>query len=747
MRELYPGLASTAVAANASEFPLDGHAYTMRFVDDQFFVVLDLQPMVGGFAAVDFDEAGVQRLGALSTRPVLISDRLWRTTFGAKKEVIGRLIVISEREGVSFRIRIVGVLSPSFVFPLDDGDGQPDLIAPLGRNRLESSRRDLQLLVRLDSSQQKDLLTYALAAAPGRFASLPRDPHSDHIGREQEPFRKLTVEQVPDRFSRRAKRIFKLLLWAGLALLAVTCVNAAGLTVARTIDQREQILVRRALGASTLSIVQQPLTELTVLVTAAAGLGYLVAKPMLLWTTALIPHTVTFLRQPVIDARSVATTAGLAVTGALLVSIWPAVATARDGLSRVVTLGTSSAGAIIPRRRSAYSVLIAAQVAIGLVVALAGALSVASLVLARANEVGYRAVDLLLLEVHTKRFVDASDAATQLQVAIERLRHVPGVQDVAVSTVQSTFLRPTLIGFPTVPLGAKSGPEGIALRQVTSNFFTALGMRLVAGRWPVGGEWGDEGSVTMVSETAAGRLWPNQDPIGRALMQLNDRELKQDQGNEPRRQRSWTVMGVVSDARFVGYDEEPMADVYVPGPLTSERTGALVYVRVTGDTEGVLRLLLQEANTAGLRVDRAGSHMEGLRASLLDRALPAWLFGVLAAITVTVVLTGVGALLAMSLVHRKREIAVRFALGATRAKVVQLLVVEQLLYVGRGVMVGVVASLWSLDYLRSHLYRLSPHNPLVWGGVILSLLALAALAALLRARRAAATDPVVALRG
>jgi hypothetical protein len=450
-----------------------------------------------------------------------------------------------------------------------------------------------------------------------------------------------------------------------------------------------------------------------------------------------LPASIAVLKEPAIDSRVVIAAALFATVCLIVVSLWPMLVTTRVGVSAL--LGSQSTST--PRRRRSSAALIASQVALGFALLTAGGLSIASLVEAYRNDAGYRRDHAILLELfHTRAFAptDSIEALRALPGLIEQL---PGVSRVAVSTINPLFQSRSNASTNVVPEGwsiESAGPiEGVVSRLVSENFFEVLGVRLVDGRWPGAGEWKIDQPVALVSETAARVLWPDRSALGRTLVPRSSR-LKSP---------TWTVIGVVADARYSGLDADPLGDIYLPDPLASQgRTGAFFHVRTTQAAETVLPVILASLSGRGFRIEQASTHEDALFASVKHRVLPAWLFGTLG--FGALLLTGVGVLglLAMSAAQRTREVGIRIAIGATPARVVRELLREQMGAVLAGLAAGMLVSAVAARFIEAHLYRISPFDPLVWAIGAVTVLGVAAAGAWLPSTRASRVDPVQALR-
>jgi ABC-type antimicrobial peptide transport system permease subunit len=207
-----------------------------------------------------------------------------------------------------------------------------------------------------------------------------------------------------------------------------------------------------------------------------------------------------------------------------------------------------------------------------------------------------------------------------------------------------------------------------------------------------------------------------------------------------------TVIAVVADARYVALDTEPAADVYLAGAIERGRYGGFFHVRTSGSADAVLRSIVAALAGRGYWLAQATTHEDALFASVKHRALPAWLFGSLGLGALVVLAAGIFGLLAMSAAQRTREIGIRVALGATRGRVVRLLVREQMAAVAAGLGAGALVSLWTIRFIESQLYGVDALDPVVWTGVAALLGTVALTATLVPALRAAHADAVRALR-
>jgi putative ABC transport system permease protein len=514
--------------------------------------------------------------------------------------------------------------------------------------------------------------------------------------------------------------------------------NIAALAAARNIDRHLDLRIRRALGASLWELAKGHLLEVGILVAAATAFAWLLARPLLVSTLALLPPALTLAKLPTLDSRVFGAAILLSLVSAAIVAIWPIATIARLGCpcsARTGLIASQGSTSTRTSRRSG-ALLVSLQAALAFVLLVAGALTVASFAAASRNVLGYQRDRMILIEASVRRYVSPADAQLQLDAAAAFINRAPGVERTAVSTMQSTFLRRIDPGSSVIPEGWKTPPDGLNVRQVSREFFEVMGLELVEGRLPLPGEWQTGGAVAIVSRSAARGLWPNRSAIGRTLVAARK---KGEEGGP-----AWSVIGVVADARFEGLDRDPAKEVYLPGAISLGRTGLLFHIRTRADAESLLPGVVRDLTAQGLRVDLAATHDAGLFESVKNLALPAWLFGALAVAALVVVV--IWGLAAMGAVQRTREFGVRIALGATSGTVVGMLIREQLVAVVDGIFAGALISAWLVTLLRTQLYGVGPHNPIAWSAAALTMLVVALVAAAIPALRATAANPVDVLR-
>jgi putative ABC transport system permease protein len=672
---------------------------------------------------------------------VVLGPTFWRTHFQADPSAVGRIVRI---EGVPFTI--VGVAPPGFT-----GLGlsnEHDLIVPLTATPLLNSRPSASLASSASASymvlgrlaagvtlaQARAQLTTAWPAI--KRAALP----PGYSGARRDDFLEpaLDVESGANGFEFGLRRAFQrpltIVMVIAALILVIACVNLAGLMLSRAAARSHEIAVRLALGAGTWRVTRQMLTEGLLLALAGAGGGVALAYWACAAMTRLIfeeSHVVVaFDGTP--DARVVALTTAVAVATGVLFSVLPAWRATRAAAPRQLTQGTRT----VSRSGAAGRWLVAAQVALSLVLVVNAGLLVRSLGEIRGLETGIDRTDGVVVAYTSAARLGAYasvDNDSYYPAVLARLDRLPGVRRSSIA-----LLKPGQGGaFPDLvaPIGdAPLLERGVEAQRtpMSPGLLDALGVPLVAGR---DFDWRDTAGarkVTIVSRSLARRLFGDRDAVGQRLRV----------GTSPERQ-DMEIVGVAADARVYDPKNANLFAAYTAAlqdPSVNFKCfvvrGEVTYAELKREIEalGVERV----GNTATLRyiTDR----------SLLQERLTAMLSSFFAALALLLSAIGLYGLMSYTVAQRRRDIGIRIALGADRARVMRDVVRGGLAITLGGIAVGLGGALGTARLVESLLFGVTPHDPLTLVVAPASLLAVAAIASTLPAARAAHVDPIEALR-
>jgi putative ABC transport system permease protein len=394
-----------------------------------------------------------------------------------------------------------------------------------------------------------------------------------------------------------------------------------------------------------------------------------------------------------------------------------------------------------PARTRMSRLLVAGQTAIAFALVLAGALFGASLARLWSEDPGFQPGNAAILEVTYPvpeiRQYRLSTARSRALDLARALRAVPGVRQAAVT--DALMMENIVQGATTFPAPATAveGAPTPAAVSVSSGFFDAAGIELLAGRLPSDAELDTGVPVVAVSEIVAHAYWPGSAAIGQTL--------------RGRGGVNFTVVGVVGDVRLVALDVPSTGAIFWPFALHDlAQRGPRIFLSLQGDAASTLEAVTAAARRIDPDVRITNSDVQLLEDAVADTirarrlgALAAESFGLAALVFVAVGLLG---LVAMTSSRRTREIGIRLALGAVPATVVRLLVREQLAAAVAGMIAGGVLTAWIVPVAGAHLYGIGVYDPRIWTLAILVLLATAFLSAWLPAHRASRIDPVASLR-
>lgn len=729
-----PDLAFAHYEEAVSAPTLLGGQYAYRFgISSELLDVLGVRPLTGGLTQADSDWFLTAQASPDQRFPVLITHELWQRKFEGDPDVVGRAETLVRSGSRLSGFRVAGVLPESFAFPTREGDVAPELLIPLTSATTTTSSSlpspqdapPLHVLVRVPVGQHPSDVERRLTTAtqPGRPTGAVRlVPLSDYLGsRERGEFSRLAIAVL------------------GLFLLAL--MNVIGLAIARASSTQRDVAIRRALGAGWWRLARHTLAEVGPLVLAAVAMALLASPWLLTRTVDLLPAGMTLLKRPAIDARVWLVGAGVAVVTMAVVTWWVTRASARVGAPGLLSGTTRST----PGQSRTGRGFLGAQVALGSVLLVVASLFSTSLASAWRSDTGYTNQDMLLVEAGPVAIDDAESLFAQTAELRSLLASVPGVA--AVASSDDGFVSGLNYdgrNSSYVPLAMSDRVDGVKLAQVSHEYFDVLGMRLSAGRWPSAAEWASR-SVAVVSQMAAARFWPDQAAVGQVLHSVDT--SRGPRGAAAPSRLPVTVVGVVTDARYMALDRSPLGYVYVP-PQSMDWWPASNFFVASHDQAADVRARLEAALAQDHRfhVDRIRTVEEALAASVRWRTLRAWLFGWFGFAALVVLGAGMLGVVATSTAARTREVGVRMALGASPARILRLFVMEQAAPVGVGLLAGVIAAAWAVPYLRAQLYGVGPYDVGVWALALGATVTTTVVAALLPSLRASRADPARTLR-
>jgi len=689
------------------------------FVGD-LFSLLGVAPALG--SAVRNDDAGPT---------VVLSHALWQRTFGADSGVIGKAITLDD--GTQYTV--AAVMPAGFEYPIRSTT-RVDLWVSLARfNPALAANRNARLIDVLGRLRPGVSLAEAQADLDVIAASLGAQYPDTNRG--------LGVRLVPalEEATGGVARGLALLCAAVGALLLVGCVNVASLWLARTIAREKELATRAALGAARSRIARQLMLESVLL----AGLGGVGGMLLAYWgiraSRSVLAGIFPRADEVAVGADVFGIALALSLASGLLFGLVPALGAARAASSGALNESTrgSSHG---PRGRRSFGALVFAEMALATVLLAGGSLFIHSLLKLDRSESGFDPRNVLTFELTWPgSYRDPSDVFGRLRA---RLLEIPGV--LAASTGLQLPDRGEALLDDTAPFAQIEGrpmPAGerprVSSLTVQPGYFRALGIPLVGGR-----DFGDDdragaARVALVNRSFAQAYLGGENPLGLGV-RLDSWTLGGENAAE--------IVGVVADVRHEGLraDAEPM--VYLPFAQWPKWTSPLV-VKTQGDPLALVPAIREavRAIDASLPVDNIATLEQRLAASLAQDRFRAGLLAAFSALAVVLAAVGLFAVLSYTTARRVREIGIRMALGARGVDVRRAVIADGLWPVAGGIALGVVGAMLLFRLVDSLLFEVATTDPGTLAVTIALMLAVAALACALPARRAARIDPAAALRG
>jgi predicted permease len=679
----------------------------------------------------------------------VISDSYWTRRFGRSPDVIGKTLTIRER-----KFTIVGVTAPAF-YSLDPGV-RADVTLPISIKVLDekgfldshTSFTSLRIVGRLRKGMSE---TQALAAVDTVFHQFMSEPEQQWVGPSSKSFRAaalIPASRGSNDLRRQYATSLNVLMGMVALVLLIGCANVANLLLARATARTKEVAVRLGVGAGRARLVRQFLTESLLVAIAGGALGFVLAFVSARAIVSLFnvgPISVLLDVNP--SATVLVFTTLVSVVTGIAFGLVPALRA--TGIDVSPALKENGGAGAFAGRWTTGKTLVAGQLAICVVIIAAAGLLVRTLQNLKALDTGFQKVNVLLFDVDTTAvgFPAAQRPPFWAQL-LERVRARQGV-------VSASLSRRSPIDFSMevrkieVPGFQSTEVTGISTNSVTPEYFTTFVIGLLRGRAFTAQDHAQAPKVALVSAGMARFFFGESDPIGQSFL-LGGGRLRD----------TWTIVGVVEDVHQERLrDTSPTRMVYTPlaqgsrglDPRSDTLSHLTVELRTAGDADRLTALAASvrddvRAASKDAVVSYVRTMDEQLDAALIKENVLATLstaFGILALLLSAVGLYGV---MAYSVARRTREIGIRLALGAVRSAVLWQVLRDTLRVAATGIAIGMAGALILAESVKALLFRLEPRDPATLAASALILLVTAIAAGYLPARKAAAVDPMQALR-
>ena len=684
-------------------------------VTSGFFEALSVRPALGRTFIRDDETFGRHHV-------VIVSDALWKRRFDADPSVIGRAILVDGEPH-----QIIGVMPPRFAFPDGSQIWAPVAFDP--KTPPSRTARYVTPIARIRNGSTLEGVQSELSLIATRLAREYPQANRNHGVRVYTLTQGMLDEGTGALLS----------LWQASAfiVLLIACANIANLLLARASERRHETGVRIALGATRGRIARQSLIESALLamiaVPPALGFAWLSLYAVRISMPANILRFVPGFESLGPDFRLVAFTIGIATVTACIFGLLPALQSARSSVTETLKEG----GRTSTGRHTVRRAIVVLEIAIALPLLVAAGLGVVGTHKFLNGPQGYDPDGLLTMKLILPDRSYPDDVARRLFVTktMDALRQIAGVESAAainnMPTSGSNSSRAVEIdGHP--PADPNNLPS-VDYRTITSDYFSALRIPVVRGRAFSAADREDTQAVVIVSESMARKFWPNEDPIGRRMKVRNSPWL--------------TVVGISGDVIHDWFNRRNTPAMY--RPLSQSPTDYLCLVLRTG---GDPTLVAPEARRALLSIDpdQPVFDVMTMRRALHERTIGlqylAAIMATFAAIALLLATVGLYALVTYFVAQRRHEIGVRIALGASTRDVVRLTVGQALRMTLTGTAIGAILAVALSRLMQAGLLGIASSDPriVVAFAAVLSVAAL--VAGYVPARRAAAIDPIAALR-
>lgn len=678
----------------------------------------------------------------------VLSYATWRTRFHADPNILGMKILLDRKPYV-----IIGVMPRNFEFPLVPGQlNRSELWVPMSFRPDElsparASNWSYQMVARLNpgvspaqaESDSNRVAKEIMAGYPAEMANL-------HINALVRPLQNDTVQQ--------SRSLLRTLFLAVAVVLLIACFNLAGLMLVRAIRRQREVAVRLALGAHAATLIRQAVLESLMLSVSGGIVGLTFAGMALRVGKSMLPESLPRVNEISLSWQVVAFALGLAVLTGLVCSLAPAFAAIRTNVNNNLKEGgrTGSAGGGHARLRST---LVVAEIAVALVLLTASGLLLRSFEKMRQVDLGFtpQHVTTAAYSLPFQQYSKQPQVDTFNRELLLKLNQLPGIESAGLTSMlpsQGVGNNQTFIvdGY-NPPAGASMNLATVS--QVIGDFFPAMGVRLLRGRFFTGADHAGTQLVLIVNHRFAEHFWPNQDPVGKRI-RIGTAQM----------QTPWiTVVGEVSDTQLLSPDNPATEQYYIPVDQAEEDIGALAQPNDLNGNGGfiVLRSALPpEQMENGMRaavrsIDpllpliQVETMEQVVSDSEASRRFNTVLISSFAFAAVLLAILGIYSVIAFSVASRVQEMAIRMTLGSQRSAIVRLVLESGAKLAAVGCVIGLVGAGAASELLRSMLFGVSPFDPLVLVLAAICVLLLAIAASTLPAFRAASIEPMQALRG
>ncbi len=702
------------------------------------FAALQVRPLLGRTFTREEDEHNQQ--------VAVLSYATWQSRFNGNPQILGTKLLLDRKPYV-----VIGVMPRNFEFPLVPGHlNRCELWVPMSLTPVELTQGAASWNYAMVGRLKPGVTAMQAQSDAERVArqimlAYPPFMKSLHISAVVRPLQEETVEH--------ARPVIRTLFLAVGVVLLIACANLAGLMLVRAIHRQREIAVRLALGARASTLLAQTIFESLVLSVSGGILGLALAAVAVRAGKSLLPESLPRLDEISLNWPVVAFALGLAIVTGVLCGLAPAFAALRTDTNHTLKEGgrTGSAGGLHTRLRSA---LVVGEIAIALLLLTSSGLLLRSFEKMRDVDLGYRPshITTAAYSLPQRQYSKQSSIDFFNKELLRRLRSTPGVEAAGMTTLLpasgSNSNETFVVDGYVPPAGAKMNLATPMI--VMGDYFRAMGIPLVRGRLFTEADRANTQLVVIVSHKFANHYWPGQSPLGKRI-RIGTQEM----------QTPWlTVVGEVADVKLHSPDADTQDEFY---QVEDQQEASIGGLGTPSDLNGnggyiVLRSALAaehmenalRATVRSLDPQLALTQVQTMEHAISDTEAPRRFNTILitsfALAAVLLALLGIYSVIAFSVASRAQELAIRMALGSQRSGIMRLILISGSKLAIGGCVIGLACAAAASGLLRSFLFGVSPFDLPVLILVAAAIFLLALAASAIPARRAAALDPMQALR-
>jgi putative ABC transport system permease protein len=690
-----------------------------RRVSANLFPLLGVEPQLGRVFAAAEDQPGSERV-------VVLSYKLWQRRFGGDAGIVGKTLNLN---GAGYTV--VGVMPARFQFPTADDEAWVP-IAFTQEDATNRGRHYLEVVGRLKPSVTLPQAQAEMSRIATRLQQQYPQSNTD-LGAVITPLHEHLVGDI--------KPALLILLGAVGLVLLIACANVANLLLARAAVRQKEIAVRVALGARRSRLIRQFLTESVSLSVLGGLVGLAIAYGGLVVLKSFIPENISQAREISIDYKVLGFTLLVSVATGLIFGLAPALQSIRFNQIETLKEGGRDAATGGSGKRL-RGLLVMAEVAISLVLLIGAGLLINSFLRLRNVDPGFRAENLLTMRIvlPEPKYEKRARRSAFYTDLVQRVQSLAGVRSAAVTTNlplyrQGNSISVSIEGKPEPPPGQE---QIVVTRMISPSYFDTMTISLLKGRGLTDQDTDDSPNVAVISETMARRYWPGEEPVGKRLAigkVRSPEDLIQ-------------VIGVAKDVRQFELTADPKPQMY----LTYRQFGFFDLRDLVVKTDVDPASLAATVRNAVWEIDK-DQPVSNIRTmedilgdSIARQRFSMLLLAIFASVALVLAAVGIYGVMSYSVAQRTHEIGIRMALGAQTSAVLKLAVGYGLKLVGAGIIIGLIASFALTRVMSTLLFGVTATDPTTFMLISLLLIAVAAIASYIPARRATKVNPIIALR-